>query len=96
MLATTHDIQSQARVIKDVIAESFVENVDGFWYPIEPGTPLVRIQVAVTGYQIQRRRNERNAWMPIVTAETAEFDAGAFRSWRERWPMTAEAAPLTR
>lgn len=76
--------------IEDVIRESFVLNdLDGFWYPVESGIPLVRIQVASTGYQIQRRRNVDSPWMPIVTAETAEFDASAFRQWRMRWQMVA-------
>lgn len=84
MLATLE----KTRTIKDALRESFNESLDGYWYPMEPGIPLVRIQVANSGYSVERRRNERSAWMPIVTAELAEFDAAAFRQWRAQWPMT--------
>lgn len=86
MLATLDNTQ----VIKDVLRESFsAPGQDGFWYPMEAGIPLVRVQVANSGYSIERRRNERSSWMPIVTRETQDFDPASFRQWRSHWPMTA-------
>lgn len=74
--------------VAEVVEESFEQDLtDDFWYPMEPGTPLVRIQIADSGYQIQRRRKADSPWMPIVTADTAEFDVDGFRLWRDRWPL---------
>lgn len=91
LVADRNDIlQSRLSAVREVIRESFKEDLsDGYFYPVEPGTPLVRIQLAVTGYSIERRRNSRtaNPWMPIVTADLAEFDAGAFRAWRSHYRM---------
>lgn len=85
MLATL----DKTKQIKDALRESFSEAQDGYWYPMDAGTPLVRVQVAVSAYSVERRRNERSSWMPIVTADLAEFDLAAFRQWRTRWPMAA-------
>lgn len=82
MLAIANDTDR----LKDTIRESFVQNeIDGYWYPVEPGTPLVRIYVAAGSYLIERRRHAGSPWMPLVTAHTAEFDSAAFRSWRANW-----------
>ncbi len=78
--------RTSTNTIRDTIRESFVESFDGFWYPIEPGTPLVRVQLAPGSYQVQRRRRVTSAWTPVVTANAAEFDPAAFRIWRSSWP----------
>lgn len=76
--------------LTDVLRESFTHDaIDGYWYPMDGGTPLVRIYVGGNGYMIERRRNATSAWAPIVVAEYAEFDPAAFRSWRSTYPMTA-------
>lgn len=85
MLATL----DKTKQVTDTLRQSFSESMDGYWYPMDPGTPLVRIQVASSGYCIERRRNGNTPWMPIVTAELPEFDANAFQTWRSRWPMVA-------
>jgi hypothetical protein len=74
-------------ILTDVISESFRENLDGFWYPMESGTPLVRIYLGGGAYQILRRRNEASPWLPIVTAQAAEFDPHAFRIWRSSYSV---------
>jgi hypothetical protein len=73
----------------EVVRESFRQEQDGYFYPIEPGTSLVRVYVASASYTIERRRNDRSPWMPIVTADVAEFDANTFRIWRSRWAAVA-------
>lgn len=82
-------VLTRNQTMQDTIRESFREGSDGFWYPMEKGTPLVRLQFAASGYQIQRRRDVSNPWLPVVTADVAEFDPHAFRLWRERWPAVA-------
>lgn len=82
-------LTSRTDTFRETLNESFTENLDGYWYPIEMGTPLVRVQFAESGYSVERRRNERNPWMPIVTATMDEFDPAAWRQWRTRWPMVA-------
>ena len=79
-----------AEQMKDILSQTFSEDLDGYWTPDLPGLPLVRIQVAASGYQIERRRNTDSPWMPIVTADIAEFDTAAFRQWQTRWPMVAD------
>lgn len=78
-------VASHTTRLIDTLSESFRESGDGFWYPIESGVPLVRVSVGGNGYQIERRRNDRCPWMPIVTANVAEFDPTAFRVWRSNW-----------
>lgn len=74
--------------ITDVLRESFtLDALDGYWYPMDGDSPLVRVYVGGNGYMIERRRNARSAWLPIVTAEFAEFDPAAFRAWRHAYPM---------
>lgn len=82
-------VANRSEILRDTIAESFRAGTDGFWYPMEQGTPLVRIQFGGDGYEIQRRRNVASPWMPIVTANIAEFDATSFRLWRTNWPVVA-------
>ncbi len=81
MQAVTH-----IDTLRDTIYESFADGPDGYVYPIENGMPLVRIYLASTSYQIERRRNVGSPWTPLVAADNAEFDPIAFRLWRERWP----------
>lgn len=78
---------TQKAQVRDVLAESFVEELDGFWYPVEPGAPLVRVYLSGGGYMIERRRTPQVAWSPIVTAALAEFSPESFRDWRARYPM---------
>ena len=80
-------LTSQTETFRDTLEESFAEGIDGYWYPMEPGTPLVRVQFAPSGYSVERRRNDRNPWMPIRTATYDEFEPNAWRTWRERWAM---------
>lgn len=78
--------------IRDVILESFTEDAtDGYFYPQEPGTPLVRVYLGGDGYVIERRRNSRGDWYPVVTARVEEFDPQAFRVWRTAWPVVEPA-----
>lgn len=80
-------VATHTDVLKDTLSESFQESLDGYWYPLEPGVPLVRVQVGGGAYSVERRRDERTSWMPITTMDVAEFDPVAFRIWRERWQM---------
>lgn len=78
----------------ETLRESFVQDAgDALWYPIERGAAgsLVRVTVARDGasYMIERRRDARSPWLPVVTAHTAEFDPAAFRSWRANWRLIA-------
>jgi hypothetical protein len=75
--------------LTEVVRESFRQDQDGYFYPVEPGTPLVRVYVASDSYTIERRRNAASPWMPIVTADVAEFDPTAFRIWRSQWTVVA-------
>ncbi len=88
-MLTATDNRTDAR-ITDALRESFTHDaVDGYWYPMDGGTALVRIYTGGNGYMIERRRNGATAWAPIVVAEFAEFDAAAFRAWRTSYPMTS-------
>ncbi len=76
--------------LTDVLRESFThEAIDGYWYPMDAGEPLVRVYVGGNGYMVERRRNVGSAWLPVVTAEFADFDPDAFRVWRAAYRMTA-------
>lgn len=85
MLATI----TRTQEFRDVMLESFIEAPDGYWYPIEGASDraLVRVQFGGDAYSIERRRNLGSPWLPVVTAELAEFDLGVFRRWRNQWPM---------
>lgn len=82
-------IKNELAEIREILSRSFQEGIDGYWMPDEAGTPLVRVQIAESGYQIERRRTGTSPWAPIVTATLTEFDATAFSQWRTNWPMVA-------
>lgn len=85
MLAVSH-----TSVLRDTVAESFSRNdFDGVWYPADREHSLVRIHLAASGYQIERRRKLTAPWMPVVTASAAEFDPDAFRVWVRNWQLVA-------
>jgi hypothetical protein len=72
--------------IHEVLRESFVQSAeDSAWYPVEaqPGRSLVRVQVADSGYCVERRRSLDSPWAPIATVPIAEFVPAAFRTWRQ-------------
>ena len=75
--------------IETAVSEAFTLADDGFWYPDREGTPLVRIEVTGCEYRIFRRRYPDAEWMRLVEAQLVDFNAGAFREWINRWPMTA-------
>jgi hypothetical protein len=85
LVAQAHD------TVRDTVLESFVESVDGYFYPTEAteDTALARIYIAPSSYMIERRRVSDAPWLPVVTAECSEFDPAAFRVWRARWPVVA-------
>lgn len=87
-------VQNTARAtVEDTLRESFnFDMAQGYWLPVEPGNPLVRISVHDSGYMVERRRNTRSAWMPIVTAHLAEFDSTSFRRWRSSYPVVEPVA----
>lgn len=83
-------VATRTDALKDTLRESFREDaLGGYWYPVEPGTPLVRVSVGGGSYFIERRRNAKSPWLPIVTADVAEFSVSAFRTWRERYALVA-------
>jgi hypothetical protein len=85
-------LQSVKPNITDVLAESFVESVDGYWYPIEASDEhpaLVRVIVAESGYCVERRARIASYWVPVATVPVAEFNPSAFRTWRRSWNCVA-------
>lgn len=76
---------------RDSLVESFNSAPDGYWYPAEgdASNALVRIQYGGGSYSIERRRGLTSPWVPVVTADLAEFDAANFSRWRVAWPMVA-------
>lgn len=76
------------RTFQDILSESFTLNAaDGYWYPVEPGIPLVRVIANSESYCVERRRNARGSWLPIAAVVISEFDPAAWRTWRANWPM---------
>lgn len=86
MLTVTHT----TALVTDVLRDSFAHDAaSDYWFPMEPGTPLVRVYVTASGYQIERRRDATSPWIPLVAAALSEFDAQAFRAWRASYPVVA-------
>lgn len=78
--------------VRTVIERHFTHNPqDGWFYPASPAESLVRICVFGGQYRVERRRKATSAWLPIVTADTSEFDPMAFESWRTHWPLSVLA-----
>jgi len=85
-------LKNDKPTITDVLAESFVESVDGYWYPIEASdehAPLVRVIVAESGYCVERRARVQSFWVPVATVPVAEFNPASFRIWRRNWNCVA-------
>jgi hypothetical protein len=62
----------------------------GYWlHPKSDRPALVRVQVAGGRYVVHRRRKPHTAWVPLVDADVAEFDADSFRTWVANWPLVA-------
>jgi len=80
---------SPTDTLTEVVRESFRQEQDGYFYPVEPGTPLVRVYIARDSYTIERRRNAQSPWMALVVAAVEEFDPTAFRTWRAHWGVVA-------
>lgn len=71
------------------LGESFFEAYDGFWYPRQSGTPLVRIQVNGAVYRVFRRRSEDTPWVQLVEARIETFDRSIFSTWVAKWRLVA-------
>lgn len=90
IVQTTKNPDTLAR---EYIEQSFSHNVmDGWHYPATPDQSLVRICVFGGTYRVERRRRVTSPWLPIVTADTADFDPDAFARWRTHWPLSVLAA----
>lgn len=78
---------SPAEQLETSLHERFVQLSDGRWYPLDRGTPLVRITVTDGFYRIERRRSMATVWMPLVDAKVAEFDRSTFLEWANAFKL---------
>lgn len=69
------------------LVERFSQGSDGFWYPIQPGRPLVRLEVSGSRYRIDRRATPDQPWMSLVEGVNGDFDAEAFKTWADDFPL---------
>ena len=81
-------VETVVNPIQSTIQKSFTLFDDGYWYPTDSGTALVRIQVDNDEYRIFRRRYRESEWVRLVSAPLIEFNPGAFEEWVARWPLT--------
>lgn len=90
-MTTLADIKPMDSQVLDAVCERFTFNDEDQWlYPTGAtvADSLVRISVWSGMYRVERRRVPTGPWMPVVAANTAEFDAESFASWYTRWPLS--------
>jgi hypothetical protein len=72
------------------LVERFAKQSDGYWYPVQRGTPLVRISESEDGiYQIHRRRTPNSDWFILARGLVGDFDAESFGTWADSWDLVA-------
>ena len=87
MTVATVERPSDSR-FTEVLTDRFSRHEDGYWYPKQAGTPLVRVAIADSGiYSIERRRNTRTAWVLLVEGLVNDFDAESFGTWADSFAL---------
>lgn len=88
MTTATAEPSTTGSLFAEVLTDRFSKHEDGLWYPKQHGTPLVRVGVAESGiYSIERRRNERTAWVLLVEGLVNDFDAESFATWADSFAL---------